>query len=34
LINAGVDLGIIEDITGKKRDAKPDIGAYEFELLV
>jgi hypothetical protein len=30
LINAGVDLGITEDITGKKRDAKPDIGAYEF----
>jgi hypothetical protein len=29
LINAGMPLGIMEDITGKKRDEKPDIGAYE-----
>jgi hypothetical protein len=29
LINAGMRLGILEDITGKKRDDKPDIGAYE-----
>jgi hypothetical protein len=29
LINAGALLGITEDITGKKRDEKPDIGAYE-----
>lgn len=29
LINAGIMLNITEDITGKKRDDKPDIGAYE-----
>jgi hypothetical protein len=29
LINAGISLGITTDITGKKRDDKPDIGAYE-----
>jgi hypothetical protein len=29
LINAGMPLGTLEDITGKKRGDKPDIGAYE-----
>jgi hypothetical protein len=29
MINAGTQLGVTQDITGKKRDAKPDIGAYE-----
>jgi hypothetical protein len=29
-INAGQDLGIIEDLDGKIRDVSPDVGAYEF----
>ena len=29
LIDAGIPLNIPRDITGKPRDAKPDIGAYE-----
>ena len=29
LIDAGLPLNIVRDITGKPRDAKPDIGAYE-----
>ena len=29
IIDAGVQLSVAEDITGKKRDDKPDIGAYE-----
>jgi hypothetical protein len=30
LIDAGRDIGVDNDITGKKRDATPDIGAYEL----
>jgi hypothetical protein len=29
VVDAGKQLNITEDITGKKRDGKPDIGAYE-----
>jgi hypothetical protein len=29
-INQGINLGIPTDLDGKPRDAKPDIGAYEY----
>ncbi len=29
LVDAGIDLGVLNDLNGKPRDAKPDIGAYE-----
>jgi hypothetical protein len=30
LINTGANINVIDDITGKKRDLLPDIGAYEL----
>jgi len=30
LVDAGINLGVTTDITGKPRDTKPDIGAYEL----
>ncbi len=30
-INQGLSLGVLKDIRGKKREANPDIGAYERE---